>query len=293
VHRVFHSVITDCVIEVMDASMGHERLRSEAFRIISRFLFAYTDTMVALLTHVYDSERRNLLRGKDRRRRQLVGELLDGLPVEDVELAYRIRGLHWAAVATGHDCDRDFTRIAALVGLELLTVPSPSGGVWVWFGGGKLSDSDVQQRILSEIPATMLTAFGEVAPGLDGFRASHREALRAYRIACNGPHNVVRYRDCALLSLATMDETLARQFVVSELGFLADDTPRASELRMTLRTYFECGHNAAAAAERLSLNDRTVAYRLRTIEERMARPVVARRDELSIALRLLDYYTVA
>jgi DNA-binding PucR family transcriptional regulator len=62
---------------------------------------------------------------------------------------------------------------------------------------------------------------------------------------------------------------------------------------MTLRTYFECGHNAAAAAERLSLNDRTVAYRLRTIEERMARPVVARRDELSIALRLLDYYTVA
>jgi PucR C-terminal helix-turn-helix domain len=46
--------------------------------------------------------------------------------------------------------------------------------------------------------------------------------------------------------------------------------------------------NASAAAAMLGVHEHTVGYRLRTIEERLGRPVIARRAELETALRLLD-----
>ncbi len=101
----------------------------------------------------------------------------------------------------------------------------------------------------------------------------------------------MQYGDIALLSLISRDEMLAREFVQRELGSLAGDNPRALELRETIRAYFDAGHNASAAAARLSLNDRTVGYRLKTVEERMGRPLLARRDELSVALRLHEMFS--
>jgi hypothetical protein len=56
----------------------------------------------------------------------------------------------------------------------------------------------------------------------------------------------------------------------------------------TLRAYFASAQNASAAAAMLGVHEHTVGYRLRTIEERLGRPVIARRAELETALRLLD-----
>jgi len=92
----------------------------------------------------------------------------------------------------------------------------------------------------------------------------------------------------ALESVVLRDLPAARDFMINELGPLGDSDSRTELLRETLRTYFETGQNAAATATRIRVHERTVAYRLKSIEERLGFPISRRRDELAVALRLAD-----
>lgn len=289
-YRTAHSVIWEHAMEVAEVTIDDTRIRSQVLKLVSRYLFAYTDRMVVLLNEVYEGERMSLFHDRDRRRRQLVRDLLEGLPIDQTKLPYRVSGVHVAAIASGERADRAVGQIAAQLGLTSLTVPGPSDSIWGWLGGPQLLESEVRAEMIAAVPESVTMGFGDVADGIEGFRVSHREARQAFRIGRLLGTRVTRYGDVALLSLTTMDESLAKQFMHRELGFLAEDDARAEELRQTLRAYFEAGHNASSAAARLSLNDRTVAYRLRSIEERLSRPVLSRRDELSVALRLFDMY---
>ena len=57
------------------------------------------------------------------------------------------------------------------------------------------------------------------------------------------------------------------------------------ELVETLRVFFEAGENIREAARRMHLASRTVAYRLRRIEELLGRPIDGEiRPRLSVAL---------
>ena len=82
------------------------------------------------------------------------------------------------------------------------------------------------------------------------------------------------------------DERVPRRLVEHELGPLAEDDERAATLRTTLDAYLRTGQNASAAAAMLNVNDRTVAYRIRSIEDLLGRSVAARGPELATALRL-------
>lgn len=289
-YRTGHSVIWEHAMEVAERSIVDARVRSKVLMIVSRYLFAYTDRMVVLLAQVYEGERSALSHDRDRGRRQLVRDLLDGLPIDQSKLPYRVSGVHMAAILSGDRADRVLIKLAAQLGLTCLTVAGPSHSVWGWLGGPDLKDPKVQQAVVAAAAGPVICAFGDVAEGIQGFQISHREARQAFRIGRQLDSAMTRYADVALLSLTTMDESLARQFMTRELGFLADRGIRAEELRDTLRAYFASGHNASATAVRLSLNDRTVAYRLRSIEEKLGRPVASRRDELSVALRLYSLY---
>ncbi|WP_141015445.1 helix-turn-helix domain-containing protein [Nocardioides sambongensis] len=290
-YRTGHAVIWEHAMEVVDEVVTGPDGRREPMKLISRFLFDYTDAMMTALAEVYESERMAGFHDRNRRRRQLVRDVLEGLPIDQSKLPYLVSGVHLAAVSAGENADRTFAQLAASHGLSSLTVAGPSGSTWAWFGGNALTDPDVARRLAGGVPKSLVVGLGDVAEGVDGFRVSHVEATQAYRIARRSSMNVARYTDVALTSLALMDEPLARQFMTRQLGFLADvDDPRASELRTTLRAYFDAGHNASVAAARLNLNDRTVAYRLRTVEQKLDGPIVARRDELSVALRLFEVF---
>lgn len=294
-YRTAHAVIWEQTMEVVEDVIADPADRAQALILVSRFLFAYTDRMVALLAQVYESERMSLFHDRDRRKRQLVRDVLEGLPIDQTKLPYLVSGVHVAAVATGAGADGVLRQIAAKVGVTALAVPGPSGSVWAWLGGSALRSEKVLERVVEMVPTSVYVGFGDVAEGVEGFRISHREARQAYRIGRRLSSHVVRYGEVALMSLTTMDESLARQFMERELGFLADEVdPRSEDLRTTLRAYFDSGHNASAAAARLQLNDRTVAYRLRTIEQKLGRPILMRRDELSVALRLFEmFHTLA
>ena len=289
-YRSGHSVIWEHIMDVVELSVADPRVRSQILKLSSRYLFAYFDRMIALVTEVYEGERMSLFRESDRRRRQLVKDLLDGLPVDQNKLQYRVADVHMAAISTGESAERMVRELAARCGLSCLIIRGPSQSVWAWFGGQSLRDEATQRAVVTSVPSSAFVAFGDVAEGVEGFRTSHREAREAYRIGRQLRSKTLRYGEVALLSLTSKDEVLAREFVHRELASLAEDDPRAQELRHTVRVYFDVGHNASAAASRLSLNDRTVGYRLRTVEERLGRPLLARRDELSVALRLFEMY---
>jgi DNA-binding PucR family transcriptional regulator len=78
----------------------------------------------------------------------------------------------------------------------------------------------------------------------------------------------------------------ARRFVERELGPLTAPDQRTRVLRDTLGSYLESGLNAAATATVLNVSDRTIAYRIHSIEDLLGRSVVARSTELAAAVRL-------
>ena len=81
------------------------------------------------------------------------------------------------------------------------------------------------------------------------------------------------------------DERAARAFVAAELAPL-DRSRDGAKLRETLTAYFASGFNASAAAAMLKVNDRTIAYRLNSIEEQLGCSVRVRQTELQAAIRL-------
>ncbi|KAA0272886.1 MAG: hypothetical protein EDQ89_06655, partial [Acidobacteria bacterium] len=153
---------------------------------------------------------------------------------------------------------------------------------------GRTREFDLPERLPAVEDARI--SFGEPAAGVEGFRASHRQARDAHRVAlrAGARGQPVRYEDVALESLVGGDDARAGVFVARELRGIDGDDARSRRLRATLRAYFAAGQNASSAAAVLGVHEHTVAYRLRTIEEALGRPVTTRRAELETALRLFE-----
>ena len=100
---------------------------------------------------------------------------------------------------------------------------------------------------------------------------------------------MTHYDEVALEAMAAENETEARSFIARELRGLDGADARSRRLRETLRAYFAAGQNAASTAAALGVHEHTVARRLQVVEDRIRRPVTARRAELDTALRLRRY----
>jgi hypothetical protein len=261
--------------------------RVEALRVLSRYLFAYVDQVTGQLAEVYQAERDRLLRSQERRRASLTRELLGGMPVSEQELGYRLRVDHIGVVAWGRNPEAEATQIAQELGCALLITPGGGRSVWAWLGGRPRIGAAASRTLERFSPrgGTSL-ACGDVAFGEEGFVQSHRQALQAYRVGVISGAPVTRYDDVALEALVVQDERLAREFVARELGPLSAPDAKTARLRATLRAYFSLGQNASATGALLKVHERTVGYRLATIEERIGRPITRRRDELGLALRI-------
>jgi hypothetical protein len=285
-YRITHRLIFDEAIDRAGERIADADLRAAVLRVTSGWLFAYIDWMTARVTEGYERERELLVRDRERRRRQLVRELLDGRPVDAAELGYRLDREHLAVVAWGDHPDRVLIALRDATGLALLTVAGTGATAWGWLGAAAIGDVALRAVRDFEPPAGVRLAIGEPARGAEGFRLAHRRAWAAYRIARDLADPVTWHADVALLALTLQDPAVARDFVVRELGPLAEDDERSELLRATLVAYFAAGQNAAAAAAALGVHDRTVLYRLRSIEDRLGRSILARREELGVALRL-------
>jgi DNA-binding PucR family transcriptional regulator len=138
------------------------------------------------------------------------------------------------------------------------------------------------ERLLGEHGPVGLS---EPAAGVDGFRATSREAADARRIALlRGSTEVTHYRDIALLAVLCADSERARALALAELGPLAVDDEASARLRQTVATFLACGESHVAAAAKLFVHQKTVAYRVRQAEALLGRKLCERRTELEAAL---------
>lgn len=287
-YRAAHAIMWErWFAAVVDEPVDRE-IRQVAVEQGSRFFFGYVDGLCTLVTDEYTAERDRFMRSREQRRTQLVRDVLDGAdpdPAEAMrELDYDLRLEHLALVVSGPDPEAGVLALGRLLDAPHSLVVSLAGdSAWGWLG--RTRRFEVPERIEAEGARISL---GDPARGIEGFRRSHREAREAHRVGRGPAGVVVRYDDVALEALFAGDRDRTRAFVERELHGLDGADARSVRLRATLRAYFATGQNASAAAAMLGVHEHTVAYRLRTIEERLGRPVTARRAELETALRLLE-----
>ncbi len=177
----------------------------------------------------------------------------------------------------------------AMRGRDRLIVPLRAGIAAGWVDGGDPTLPTGRRQSRQSFAAT-LVAIGLPAAGLQGFRASHRQALDALRVArLSGRHagSVVSYATTAVAALASADLERARAFVSAELGSVAGDDDEARRLAGTLFAYLEEGLSPRATARRLGVHENTVVNRVRAVERRLGHPIKPRIAELLVAARLV------
>lgn len=270
---------------------------------VSRVLERNIDLLVD--THTEESERR--LRGALVRRTETVHAILRGEAV-DVSAAtgqlghnllrYQTALVLWARESAGEPDPAEQLEslageAASMLGCSRpLAVRSSARVVWAWLAGGdelpleRLRALDALRRSDS-----LRIAVGTAVPGLDGFRTSHREALRAQRVAAASVRDepVTCYRDVELISCLSADDEAMRAMVRRELSGLAGSGETVRRLRATALAYLDAG-GARAAAAALGVHKNTVLYRLRQVEDLLGHPLDDRPLGLHLALLLADRY---
>lgn len=285
-------------------------LLTHGFGFINDWMFGWSERLEAELTRVYTIERDRWVRGTAAMHAERVRSLLEN-PNSDrrqagQELNYEFDRQHlgfvvWSARAEADpiarvahlplgEMERLAGEVAELVGgHRVLTVPL-GADLTCWTGSwSSLSLDSLPASLQSAADCGLQVAFGRPGRGLEGFRRSHRDALRARAVARLGrpsPGRCARFSALALEALLIHEVDDAREFVDSELGPLAEESDNMGRLRATLEVFLEESGSFRRAAQRLGIHDNTVSYRVRRAEELLEHRVGERQLELRVALRL-------
>ena len=147
-------------------------------------------------------------------------------------------------------------------------------------GRRRVAPTEARQAAWVAVGSAVIDGVGSLAPAysdlVDATRSAERLGLRGW---------IPVPEQLALERLLLADRDLADATVRREIGPLLADDRFGEELIETLQAYFDTGENVTAAARRLHLATRTVAYRLEKIENILGHPLDAQAGRrLSIAL---------
>ncbi|MDR6174175.1 hypothetical protein QE364_000674 [Nocardioides zeae] len=287
-YRLTHQALWEEVLGVLPELRLSRTDQVALLRQVSDVFFHEFDAQASAARAVFDAARRTATEDGQRRLRERVARLLNGAPVQDVELGYRLGQEHLALVAWGHGVEASVRALAARMGAELLLVHAGAGHVWGWLGLASAAVDD-PLRVLVADPATRV-ALGSVATGRDGFATSHREARLAASLGVRGlvpaSMTLIRFEQVALLAAALQDEVTARVCAAHLLAPLAAAEHRATELADTLVVWARCGLSPVAAGRRLGVSERTVRYRIERLEELLGADLRGRLPELVLAVEV-------
>ncbi|MDN5717019.1 MAG: helix-turn-helix domain-containing protein [Janibacter sp.] len=300
------------------ASSGEQQVPLATVAELIRTSSTYIDSISEQVIAEYTAEREQWLAHRDRARSDVLTQLMTEDPMDlsraEQVLGYRLRQRHlgltlWSGQqAVGPPDVGTFQSVVSRLA-EILDTRKPliwaqdSGSAWAWLplGPGDASQaataspaaiSDALQQSLREhnrhhspIRATL----GTPSDGVDGFRATLREARSAQAVATvpDAPAEpVTSYSQPGVraASLLVSDLRQARRFVEATLGELAAPTARCARLRTTMLTLIEDRGSLTAAAERLHVHKNTVKYRLHQAAELRGRPIDEDRWDLELAL---------
>jgi len=209
---------------------------------------------------------------------------LDGHPLSSVNTAILLNTNDDNVIADLRSAAKTLT---SQLGLRRSLVIHPGGrDLWCWTSSR--SEPDLSRLHESEgwlAERRITAAVGAPAPGLVGFRTTHRDALAAQRLALSSIENcaLTLFTEVEVLTLVAGAEGMP-DFVARTLGQLAEPGEASERLRETVGALL-VHHNVEAAARALSVHKNTVRYRVDRAEEILGRPVTERSTELDLALR--------
>jgi hypothetical protein len=306
-YRAAQGVFAGIILERLRAVTDDADHLAEAMAFFNAWIFAYVEAIERRLTEVYAEEHEQWVRGAVAVRAAEVRSLLGGAVPADpaavsLRLGYELDRFHVGFVVWSEETGEppgdsgalfaEMERVAAAVAKSLgagtpLTVAE---GRHLACWAGRRTEPDLSRLRLPRSPSHGLSvAAGPPAAGVEGFVASHREALLARRVAqLRGDEGgtVATYPDVALEALLTEDLDAARHFASRELGELAAEDDATTRLASTVAIFLEEGSSFARAGRRLGIHANTVAYRVRRAEALLGHPVAERQLELRVALRL-------
>jgi DNA-binding PucR family transcriptional regulator len=288
-YRIGQAVVWEQLIGEVERWGLQSAERVDLLRVASHFFFTYIDHVTAGLAEVHQAERDRQIRGRERRRIAWVRELLAEVGGAGSGGEYELeRREHLAAIAWGAEPERAIADLGAQLGAVVLSVPGQSGSAWGWLGSTDAALPSGWAAVAGDLPLPTDTslALGAPATGAAGFRLSHRQALETARVLRLTGARLATYDAVSLDALVLRDEHAARDFMTRELGPLLVTDKRTQILLETLQAYAASDWNAASAGARLSVHERTIGYRLATVEQRLGHPLAARRPQLAVALRL-------
>lgn len=248
----------------------------------------------------YHEERQRIERGAAARRLALVETVLAGEEVSPGELTsglggYPIPGIHTAMAihCTRFEAAESLESVgraaARALGASQPLLVRPGGReLWVWICTARDPQlGDLSAALADQDPAGVTVVTGTPLEGLQGFRASHREARAAQQLLVRYDVRspLVHYADVEMLVLVGSDEDAARRFACRVLGKLGADTESAERLRETVLALLRAGGSVEDAARDLFVHKNTVRYRMAKVEETLGRSVNECRGELETALR--------
>jgi hypothetical protein len=276
-------------------------------------IFAYIDSISTAFAVAYSDERARWSRSLEALRLDIVRSILDGGTIDEALAAQRLGhrlDVPQRAFVVWSDADpalglRDALEAAAgeivtRAGADLALVVPFRGQVLAGWVAGRAATVPDERVVGESFPAPsafdVRGALGMPGDGIAGFRASHRQALHARRVASAGDAGAGRitsYTEVALAALASADPEHAREFVDTELAELAGGGEATRRIAATVRVYLEEGRSRARTARRLGVHTNTIAYRLARAAELLGHSLDDRAAEVQVALAIAPVVAAA
>lgn len=298
-YRVGEGVAWRRLMEIAFELTSDPAVLHELLDVCSQSISAFLDATLAGIAAQIEVERHELTRGTNAELRETVALILDGAPIArrraEGQLRYALTATHTAAVIWSDDPDGDLARLdratealrQAVGASPPLSVLASTATRWVWAHGGDTVDTDTLLRSMSTMPDIRI-AIGSTAPGLDGFRRSHFDALTTQQmmVRLHSMQQVAMFADIELVALITADTDRAAAYVKHVLG---DFESANAELRDTVRAFINEQCSASRTAARLYTHRNTLLRRLARADELLPRPLAQSSVNVAVALDVLHW----
>ncbi|WP_254657569.1 PucR family transcriptional regulator [Tsukamurella pulmonis] len=307
-YRLGQRGIVELGFAEVDRQAGDAEVAYLAAQMLHEEAFRYVDRVAQQVVTEYEAERERWLANRNSVRSAMLARVLDGedvgVTVAETALRYRLRRRHlglvlWnAAGAETAGALRDLESLAGAVarvarsGEPPLFIPHDGSLAWAWIAvpgeAGEPAVDDIRGVVTGAGP-DLRVAIGTSASGPEGFRTTHRQALRAREVAViadERAHPVTAYgaEGVRAAALVAADVEVGRELVAAALGALAVDDENAARLRETLLVFLGEGGSYLSTGRRLRIHKNTVKYRVDRAAEARGRPIDADRFELELAL---------
>ncbi|GAA4120862.1 helix-turn-helix domain-containing protein [Nocardioides fonticola] len=306
-YRVGQQRVLDWTFEEIARQEADPVVAMAAVQVMQAISFDYVDRMAEQVVAEYEAERDRWLANRNTVRAALLAALVDGDEVDvaagERALGYRLRQQHLGFVVWGRDADGSTHELRRLenaadavadavgaVGAPLF-VPQDASSGWAWvpLDAAVVLDDVALARVRAAIGRSVRVALGAPASGVNGFRTTHLDALRAFAVASTAGERgdaVVSHLDPGLRAagLLAADLEAARELVAGALGGLAEDSEPVARLRETLAVFLAERGSYLAAARRLHVHKNTVKYRVDRAVALRGRPLEEDRLDLELAL---------